>query len=88
MGRSCEAQPDQADRGNGIDMAPADALVGKETERGVRRGPSRQIPSSPAVISSRASASLTTLNIGVPSSPAFQRQRLLVKVNEEGTSRP
>jgi hypothetical protein len=53
----------------------------------MRRAPSRQISSSVDAGSPRVDSSVTTLNIGVPSSPARQRQRLLVKVNEEGTPR-
>ena len=36
----------------------------------------------------RPSSSVTTLNIGVPSSPAFQRRQSSFRFNEEGTSRP
>ena len=54
----------------------------------IRRAPSRQISSNVDDSSSPVDSSVTTVNIGVPSSPALQRQRLLVKVNEEGTSRP
>ena len=53
----------------------------------IRRAPSRTISSSAARISARPSSSVTTLNIGVPSSPALQRRLSSFWFNEEGTSR-
>src|SRR4051794_4218075 len=54
----------------------------------IRRAPSRTISSSAAPISAPPTPSVTTLNIGVPSSPALQRRRISFRFNEEGTSRP
>jgi hypothetical protein len=54
----------------------------------MRRAPSRQISSNVDASSPTVDESISTVNIGVPSSPAFQRQRLVKQVNEEGTSRP
>ena len=54
----------------------------------IRRAPSSTISSSAERISALASSSVTTLNIGVPSSPARQRRLSSFRFNEEGTSRP
>src|SRR3954453_16718789 len=54
----------------------------------MRRAPSRQISSSIERPSSPAGPSFTTLNIGVPSSPARHRRLLVLDFNEEGTPRP
>jgi hypothetical protein len=51
------------------------------------RAPSRQISSSIDCPSTRAGSSFTTLNIGVPSSPAFHRRLLVLNFDEEGTPR-
>src|SRR5579885_1246220 len=44
----------------------------------MRRAPSRQISSSARLISALASSSVTTLNIGVPSSPAITRRSFVL----------
>ena len=80
-------------------MALVVALVGQARSRRRRPRPPGRRPacaahpsatSSSSVLDSSASAAVSTctLNIGVPSSPAFHRQRFSVVVKEEGTSRP
>src|SRR5665811_463396 len=54
----------------------------------IRLAPSATSSSSVVDSSASADVSTCTLSIGVPSSPAFHRQRLLVLFKEEGTSRP
>jgi hypothetical protein len=54
----------------------------------MRRAPSRQISSRPAVISAPAVSSVTTLNIGVSFLAGVGSPACLVLVNEEGTPRP
>src|SRR5665213_2675756 len=53
----------------------------------MRLAPSATSSSSVVDSSASATSSTCTLSIGVPSSPAFHRQRLFVVFKEEGTSR-
>src|ERR1019366_4360495 len=54
----------------------------------MRLAPSATSSSSAVDSSASAASSTCTLSIGVPSSPAFHRQRFSDVFKEEGTSRP
>src|ERR1035441_7274747 len=54
----------------------------------MRLAPSATSSSSVVDCSASAASSTCTLNIGVPSSPAFHRQRFFDLFKEEGTPRP
>jgi hypothetical protein len=57
----------------------------RQASAGRRRGRSHRANER---ISVRASSSVTTLSIGVPSSPTLRRRQSSFRFNEEGTSRP